>query len=313
MSIEIRLLGPEDRRVLDRVAPDVFDGPVESRWAEAFLADPRHHLVVALDEGIVVGMASALDYVHPDKAPQLWINEIGVAPTHRRRGIGLRMLRAMLAHGRALGCTEAWLGTELDNVAARGLYERAGGTSESLLLYEFPLASEFTVRPLVPDLLSALADTFAPAPYDKPRAQYDRYLEEHLAGTRVTLVAIAEDDANGHTVIGYVNLLWHSDYPRFAEASVPEINDLNVLAEWRRRGVGTALIAAAEAVARDAERAIVGIGVGLTADYDAARRLYPALGYVPDGHGPRSTAYGEVEYLTKDLGGAAVARVPRAR
>ena len=140
MTVEIRLLGPDDRGVLERVAPGVFDHPVEPRWADAFLANPRHHLVVALDDGIVVGMVSALDYVHPDKAPQLWINEVGVAATHRRQGVALRMLRAMLAHGRALGCTEAWVGTEQDNVAARALYERAGGTPEPSLLYEFPLA-----------------------------------------------------------------------------------------------------------------------------------------------------------------------------
>ena len=140
MSIDIRLLGPDDLPVLERVAEDVFDGPVVARWASACLSDPRHHLVVAIEEGTVVGMASAVDYVHPDKAPQLWINELGVAPTHQRRGIGRQLLQALLAHGRALGCTEAWLGTEFDNQAARGLYEDAGSTAEPFVLYAFPLA-----------------------------------------------------------------------------------------------------------------------------------------------------------------------------
>jgi aminoglycoside 6'-N-acetyltransferase I len=48
----------------------------------------------------------------------------------------------MLAHGRTLGCTEAWLGTEEDNVAARRLYESAGSTAESFVLYTFPLVSD---------------------------------------------------------------------------------------------------------------------------------------------------------------------------
>jgi aminoglycoside 6'-N-acetyltransferase I len=139
VSIEIRLLGPGDIEVLDRVAPDVFDGPVDPRWARAFLDDTRHHLVVAIDDGTVVGMASAVDYVHPDKAPQLWINEVGVATSHRRRGIARRLLDALLAHGRTLGCTEAWLGTEEDNVAARRLYEGAGSKPERFVLYSFPL------------------------------------------------------------------------------------------------------------------------------------------------------------------------------
>ncbi len=140
MAIDIRLLGPDDLPVLDRVAPDVFDGPVEPRWAAACLADPRHHLVVALEDGVVVGMGSAVDYVHPDKAPQLWINELGVAPTHRRLGVGRRLLEALLARGRTLGCTEAWLGTEADNEPARALYEQAGGAPEPFVLYAFPLA-----------------------------------------------------------------------------------------------------------------------------------------------------------------------------
>lgn len=139
MSVEIRILGPHDAAVLRCVAPDVFDGQVDERWTREFLADRRHHLAVAIDDGCVVGMISAVHYVHPDRAPQLWINEFGVTKTHRRRGIGHDLLDAMLAHGRALGCTEAWLGTESDNVAARALYESAGASPEPFVLYSFPL------------------------------------------------------------------------------------------------------------------------------------------------------------------------------
>ena len=139
MAIEVRLLGPQDAAVLDRVADDVFDHAVVESLAAEFLADRRHHIIVALDGQSVVGMITALDYVHPDKPAQLWINEVGVAPSHQRQGIGRAMLRAMLAHGRTLGCTEAWLGTEHDNVAARGLYEDAGSTAEPFVLYSFKI------------------------------------------------------------------------------------------------------------------------------------------------------------------------------
>jgi aminoglycoside 6'-N-acetyltransferase I len=140
MSVDIRLLGRGDARVLDRVAPDVFDGPVDQRFTKEFFADPRHHLVVALDDGVVVGMASAVHYVHPDKPRELWINEVGVAPTHQRQGIAGRILEALLAHGRSLGCDEAWVLTEEDNASARRLYERAGGTAERSVMYSFDLA-----------------------------------------------------------------------------------------------------------------------------------------------------------------------------
>jgi aminoglycoside 6'-N-acetyltransferase I len=137
MPLDILLLGPGDGDVLQHVAPDVFDGPLERRWTEEFLADPRHHLIVAREHGVVVGMVTGVHYVHPDKAPQLFINEIAVTPSHQRRGIGRRLLHAMLAHAHELGCTEAWLGAEATNHAARRLYERAGGTSGAVMLYSF--------------------------------------------------------------------------------------------------------------------------------------------------------------------------------
>lgn len=127
VAVEIRILGPDDGAVLDRVDPEVFDEGVDARWSAEFLADPRHHLAVAIDGGVVVGMASGVHYVHPDKPPELWVNEVGVAPSHHRRGVGKAMLAALFARGRELGCGEAWVLTETDNTAARALYAAAGG------------------------------------------------------------------------------------------------------------------------------------------------------------------------------------------
>ena len=127
MSPFIRLLGPGDASVLDNVAPSVFDNAIDPRWTAEFLSDPRHHLTVAIDEGRVVGMASAIHHVHPDKAPYLWISEIAVAPPYQGRGIGRRLMERLLDRGRELGCREAWVGTERSNTAARRLYAAVGG------------------------------------------------------------------------------------------------------------------------------------------------------------------------------------------
>jgi ribosomal protein S18 acetylase RimI-like enzyme len=139
LGVEIRLLGPDDAEVLQQVDPDVFDNPVDPGLTAQFLADSRHHILVALDAGCVVGMITAVDYVHPDKQPQLFINEAGVAESHRRWGIGRQLLEATLAHARTLNCTEAWVGTEIENLPARGLYESAGSMPEDFVLYSFDL------------------------------------------------------------------------------------------------------------------------------------------------------------------------------
>ena len=141
---ELTILGPGDQHVLDDVAEGVFDRPIDPDAAAEFLADPRHRLAVATAQGTVVGMASAVCYVHPDKPRELWINEVGVADSHRRRGIGRSLLDALLEEGRSLGCVEAWVLTERSNGPAMALYASTGGVEgpRDTVMVSFDLRAE---------------------------------------------------------------------------------------------------------------------------------------------------------------------------
>lgn len=140
MNVDIRLLGQGDEDILAHVDPDVFDKPVDPALVREFLADPRHHIAVAIENGIVIGMVTAVHYIHPDKPAELWINEAGVASPHQRRGIATRLMRTMFDHGRSLGCSTAWLGTERSNTAAMGLYRSIGGTiGEADVFFEWDI------------------------------------------------------------------------------------------------------------------------------------------------------------------------------
>ncbi len=138
-ELEIRLLGASDEALLASVEEEVFDDSVQAVLAAEFLADSRHHIAAAIVDDRVVGFASAVHYVHPDKPAELWINEVGVAPAYQRRGLGRRLMRALFDHGRTLGCREAWVLTEHDNAAARGLYADAGGVEQSISYFNFEL------------------------------------------------------------------------------------------------------------------------------------------------------------------------------
>ncbi len=106
-----------------------------------------------------------------------------------------------------------------------------------------------------------------------------QYVREQDQGERVGLVAFADGD-----FAGYVTIRWRSEYPPFAEGNIPEIQDLNVLPEFRRLGIATRLVDEAER--RIFERSpVVGIGFGISADYGPAQRMYVRRGYVPDGRG----------------------------
>ena len=144
--IEIRVLGTADDLLLRKVADGVFDFAVDSNRTAEFLADPRHHLVVAVDDDVVVGMASALHYVHPDKPPQLFINEVGVAATHRRRGIARTLVRSLCDLGRRLQCSEAWVLTDRTNPGAMRAYQSAGGieNGQEQIMFQFFLNTDGT-------------------------------------------------------------------------------------------------------------------------------------------------------------------------
>lgn len=53
----------------------------------------------------------------------------------------------------------------------------------------------------------------------------------------------------------------------------------------RKKGIGTTLIQKCESVAKGHGHTEIGLGVGMTADYGNAQRLYVRLGYFPDGNG----------------------------
>jgi GNAT superfamily N-acetyltransferase len=142
MPIDIKVLRAGEEAVLANIADGVFDHAVEPGAAARFLAEPRHHIAVAIDDGKVVGFASGVHYFHPDQLlPELFVNEVGVAPSHQNRGLGKAIVTALLQQGRELGCGEAWVLTERDNEAAMRLYAACGAVDAPTdhVMFEFPL------------------------------------------------------------------------------------------------------------------------------------------------------------------------------
>jgi len=139
MSVNLRRVTSDDGALFERIADDVFDEPVDPKSLQQYLAEPGHMMIVAIDDGVVVGQCAAVIHRHPDKVTELYIDELGTAPSHQRRGIGRRMIDAMFDWGRELGCKESWLGTELDNVAANALYRAIQGKADTMAYFEFEL------------------------------------------------------------------------------------------------------------------------------------------------------------------------------
>lgn len=135
------------------------------------------------------------------------------------------------------------------------------------------------IRELMESDLTEIVSAFAAIKWDKPLSQFQKYLSEQDNGGRSVLVAFEDQQ-----FVGYVTIVWQSEYPAFREEHIPEIVDLNVLPAWQRRGIGSQLMDRAEKLVSE-RSSWVGIGVGLAPGYNAAQKMYVGRGYIPDGLG----------------------------
>jgi GNAT superfamily N-acetyltransferase len=160
---------------------------------------------------------------------------------------------------------------------------------------------DYTIRKIGDGDLDRIHSTF----FFQDLDQWKQYYEENLRGERVTLLAIHNDQ-----VVGYTNLIWQSDYVPFKAAGIPEINNMHILDPFQRQGIGTALVRSAEHIAAQAGKTTIGIGVVVSEQYAAAQRLYPKLGYVPDGRGLHPSPWGDILYLTNIISASSEHSVP---
>jgi GNAT superfamily N-acetyltransferase len=111
-------------------------------------------------------------------------------------------------------------------------------------------------------------------------AEARKCLADHCEPAGTSLIATSRSDA-----VGYVAVVWESSYTGFRSHGIPLIHQIAVAEPWRRRGVATLLMDAAEQLARDRGIATLGITVGLFDEYGPAQRMYGQRGYIPDGRG----------------------------
>jgi len=135
--------GVEIRRVSDGVVPEPLDEVFDDTFSPDLLARRAevdgHLLVVAIADGRTVGQVAGIIQHLAHKPSELHLENVGVAPSHRRRGIAAAMVTEALAWGRELGCDEAWVATEVDNDAANELYTSLGSQSDPALIHVFTL------------------------------------------------------------------------------------------------------------------------------------------------------------------------------
>lgn len=126
---------------------DVLDGIARERRYLAFLEAPPPAQVrrfvlnnlrsgapafVAVDDGRVVGWCDVIRKSQPTTSHG-GVLGMGVAASHRGRGVGGRLIASTIETALARGVTRIELTVRTDNVAAVALYRRCGFETEGLL------------------------------------------------------------------------------------------------------------------------------------------------------------------------------------
>jgi RimJ/RimL family protein N-acetyltransferase len=114
----------------------------ERRYLRAIRRYPNAAVFVAEDEGAIVGRLSVARDQHPASAH---VADLGlmVAASHRRRGIGTRLLDAAVAWARESGVKKLELHVFPWNEAAIRLYERYGFVKEGYRRNHYRRGAEF--------------------------------------------------------------------------------------------------------------------------------------------------------------------------
>lgn len=152
MALKTRIVSPEDdlagliQRINDASWDDANDiSGYTIGSLKAYLQRPDTVFVACHhSDGSLLGIASARIEVKPyAQSPWLYVDEVDVCVDKRRRGAGKLLMQALIQIATERGCSELWLGTEVDNLPANALYRSLGPVDvASVVGYTYRLGGE---------------------------------------------------------------------------------------------------------------------------------------------------------------------------
>ena len=133
--MQVRRLGVGDERWAARVVEEVKlagDGitgvTVDPEYLRTFLAHEQNYLLGAFEGETPVGFILGYELSRCDgNRPMMFLYEIGVLESCRRRGIGRALLEELKRWCVARRCKKMFVPTSASNTAALALYRAAGG------------------------------------------------------------------------------------------------------------------------------------------------------------------------------------------
>jgi len=129
-----------------------YNQPSDPLAARVFLRDKFNHgesvIFLAWDGSTSVGFTQLFpSFSSVSMARVFLLNDLFVAPSHRRQGVGSLLLDAAVQYGRSLGAVRLSLTTNIANLTAQATYEAQGWKrDEAFYVYHFLPTSDLVVK-----------------------------------------------------------------------------------------------------------------------------------------------------------------------
>jgi nucleoside phosphorylase/ribosomal protein S18 acetylase RimI-like enzyme len=168
-GLDVRLAIPADAAriaalIVELAASMGETSPVSARYAKGYLGFPGSSVLLAEEDGQVIGLLSYS--VRPDlfhAGNSALIEELVVSEHARGRGVGSALLNALLARLEASGCAEVSVSAMPDNAGALRFYRSHGLADEAVFLEKHFTTDPARVSPPSTGTVPVTAsETFAP-------------------------------------------------------------------------------------------------------------------------------------------------------
>lgn len=135
------------------------------------------------------------------------------------------------------------------------------------------------IRSMIASDIDAITEAELAQGWHVERRKQEARFHDQEAGRSHALIA-----EYNREVAGYVSVYINAPDGPDAFQEMPEIVDFGVFIKFRRQGIGSKLMDAAEKIACQYADSVF-LGVGLHSGYGSAQRMYVKRGYIPDGSG----------------------------
>jgi len=214
-KISIRAAGVKDAPAIAALKGQVWpDEESDAVQVARALSHPAHHASVALAGEEVIGFVDGFTTLSGEGVLRWEVDLLGVHPSMRCFGVGEKLARENLAHGRGQRAAHARALIHVENQASCRVFHRCGfepiGGVDVLLISRNPPSGEMKGKPgahFVPVVTFNYSGAWLEPPFDEGVFLHARSVQ-HSAGWKIMGAVIPNEDlclVNAAAAAGYIH------------------------------------------------------------------------------------------------------------